>query len=230
MRPFGPGRPRVIVNCAVSVDGRLAYAKGRRAHLSGPEDLHRVHALRADADAILVGIGTVLLDDPSLRVKPEMLDRPNGRTPLRVVIDSNGRTPVAARVLDRTAPTLVATSAGCEREFPPDVARFRGGATGGDLPGLLEHLVARGIRSVLVEGGARVIASFVRAGLVDRLHVYVAPVLIGGTTAPSLMLGPECPGPEAAVGLAVESVERLGAGTLITYRPAGQAVAAHEAQ
>ncbi len=225
-----PARPRVIVNCAVSVDGRLAYAQGRRAHLSGPEDLKRVHALRAESDAILVGIGTVLLDDPSLRVKPELLGATHGGAPLRVVVDSRGRTPAGARVLDAFAPTLVATAGACDREFPSHVEVLRSGVNEVDLGRLLAHLATRGVRSVMVEGGARVIASFVRGGLVDRLYVYVAPVLIGGTTAPSLMLGPECPGPESAVGLTVESAERLGAGTLLRYRPSPHAVAAHAAQ
>src|ERR1700683_5231537 len=99
------GRPEILVNCAVSLDGRLAYAGGRRARLSRPGGLRRGQWVRADGDAVLVGVGTVLLDDPSLRVHWEMIDRPAGKNPARVVVDSNGRTPPTARVLDGSAPT-----------------------------------------------------------------------------------------------------------------------------
>lgn len=215
-------RPRVHVNCAVSADGRLAYAHGRRARLSGPEDLRRVHALRAASDAILVGVGTVVLDDPSLTVKPELLDGPLARPPLRVVLDSHGRLPGSARVLDGAAPTLVATAVGCPRVFPPSVRRYEGGRDEVDLVGLLRSLAATGVRSVMVEGGARVIASFVRAGLVDELTVYVAPVLIGGATAPPMMLGPDPAGPEPGFPFDLVAADRLGAGIVLAYRPAAR--------
>lgn len=214
-------RPRVVGNCAVSVDGKLAYAGGARAHLSGPEDLARVQRLRADSQAILVGVGTVLLDDPSLRVHWELLDGPRGREPLRVVLDSHGRVPAGARVLDARQPTLVATASGCTRTYPAAVERFSAGADAVDLPALLDHLGARGVGQVLVEGGARVFASFLRSGLLDELTVYTAPVLIGGRTAPSLLAGPETPSAAEAVELEREEVDALGAGTLARYRRPG---------
>lgn len=215
-----PRRPFVQVNCAVSVDGRLAYAGGARARLSGPEDLERVQRLRADSDAILVGVGTVLLDDPSLRVHWELLGEARPHSPLRVIVDSMGRTPPNARVLDGTTPTLFATVEPCERTFPAGVEVFRRGRTEVDLAGLLEHLSGRGIRRLLVEGGSRILTSFFRGRLVDRFTVYIAPVLIGGATAPSLIGGAEAPGPESTVGLRQVSVAPLGAGLLATYEPA----------
>jgi len=213
-------RPHVVVNCAVSVDGRLAYEGGRRALLSGPEDLARVQHLRAGVDAIVVGIGTVLADDPSLRVHWELIGGgPVGPNPMRVVLDSMGRTPDRARVLDGSAPTLIATSERSDRVFPPHVRSVKVGQREVELERLWGALLGAGVRRVLVEGGAAVLASVLRAGAFDRLTVYVAPVLIGGHRAPSLILGAECPGEEASVRLLQESAEPLGDGVLLTYRP-----------
>jgi len=214
------GRPRVVANCAVSVDGRLAFAGGVRARLSGPEDLRRVHQMRADSDAIAVGVGTVVADDPSLRVHWELLDRPAGRPPLRVILDTKGRTPPGARVLDGSIATLVATGRECPRRFPPSVATFAAGEREVDLPALLGYLARRGVRQLMVEGGAAVLASFLRGGLVDELTVYVAPCLIGGRTAPPMLAGPETPGPGELLALTRIAVAPLGEGVLVTYRPA----------
>ena len=217
--PAPTGRPFVHLNCAVSADGRLAYAGGRRAVLSGPEDLVRVQELRSRLDAILVGVGTVVLDDPSLRVHWDQLGRTPGAEPLRVVLDTRGRTPAAARVLATPPATLIATAGDCLREFPPPVQVFRHGVGAVDLEALLGELHRRHVRSVLVEGGARVLASFLRGGLYDTLTVYVAPVVIGGATAPTMVAGPETRGPDDAVGLRLVSSSRLGAGVLQEYAP-----------
>jgi riboflavin-specific deaminase-like protein len=212
-------RPFVWANCAMSLDGRLAYAGGRRARLSGPEDLRRVHALRADCQSIIVGIGTVRADDPSLRVKWELLDRPDGPQPLRVVLDSNASVAPAARVLDGSLPTLLATAEGTRRGLPPNVEQFAAGQGRVDLAALLAELHRRGQRRVLVEGGSRVFASFFRAGLVDRLTIYVASVLIGGSTAPSLFAGPETLGADSALALDRGDAEPMDDGWLLSYRP-----------
>jgi 2,5-diamino-6-(ribosylamino)-4(3H)-pyrimidinone 5'-phosphate reductase len=212
------GRPYVHVNCAVSADGRLAFAEGRRARLSGPEDLKRVQELRAATDAILVGVGTVLKDDPSLRVHWELLERQEGRHPLRVILDSTGRTPPAARVLHGSQPTLIATAAGCARAFPKPVEQVAVGEGRVDLSLLLAELSRRGVRQLLVEGGATVIASFVRAGFVDVLTVYTAPLLIGGTTAPPLMAGAEAHSETESAPLVLGKVRRLGEGVLLEWR------------
>jgi 2,5-diamino-6-(ribosylamino)-4(3H)-pyrimidinone 5'-phosphate reductase len=215
-----PSRPYVHVNCAISLDGRLAFAGGKRAILSGPHDLARVQGLRADLGAVLVGVGTVLLDDPSLRIHWDLLNRPPGPPPLRICLDGRGRLPPSARLLDGTQPTIVATTKSAGRPYPATVETIVAGpGPEVDLPILLRALADRGTRGLLVEGGAHVIASFLRAGLVDRMTVYVAPVLIGGETAPSLMAGPESHSPEDWIELRRDSAEPLDDGVLISLRP-----------
>ena len=212
-------RPAVWVNCAASLDGRLAFAGGVRARLSSPEDLVRVQRLRANSDAILVGVGTVTKDDPSLRVHWEMLDEPPRPNPTRVVIDSSGRTPEHAKVLDGSAPTVVAISERCTRRFPAHVRTMVAGRVRVDLGRLFGLLHSAGIRKLMVEGGADVISSVLRAGLFDRLTVYYAPVVIGGSTAPPIASGTETRSPEELVTLRLEAIDHVGEGYVATYLP-----------
>jgi 2,5-diamino-6-(ribosylamino)-4(3H)-pyrimidinone 5'-phosphate reductase len=216
----GPARrPAVWVNCAASLDGRLAYAGGKRARLSSPEDLVRVQRLRAKADAILVGVGTVVKDDPSLRVHWELLGEPPGTNPTRVIVDASGRTPEKARVLDGSAPTIVATSERSTRAFPPHVRTIVAGRTRVDLGELFPRLYDLGVRRLMVEGGAEILASVLRSGLFDRFSIYHAPVVIGGATAPPVVSGEETRGPEEAFEMDLASLERLGEGYVATYTP-----------
>lgn len=219
-------RPYVWANCAVSLDGKLAYAQGKRAQLSSPEDLVRVQRLRLSLDAILVGIGTVLADDPSLRVHRELLGEDPAATsdgprpgPLRIILDSAGRTPPQAKVLDGKQPTVILTSQHCTRRFPRTVETSSFGTRQVLLRPALRWLLRKGVRSVLVEGGSQVLASFLKEGLVDRLTVYQAPCLIGGSTAPSMIAGPETTTAAEVVRLNLLGVERLGEGLLSTWEP-----------
>ncbi|HKZ89676.1 MAG TPA: 2,5-diamino-6-(ribosylamino)-4(3H)-pyrimidinone 5'-phosphate reductase [Thermoplasmata archaeon] len=206
-------RPRVLINAAMSLDGKIALPDGRGARLSNKEDLRRVHGLRAKVDAIIVGIGTVLKDDPKLTVNAEYA---TGRNPLRVVLDSDGKTPETARVLDGSAPTLVATSLECERTFPRAEV-FRAGHDEVDLSALLHHLDGRGVTSVLVEGGSTVIWNFLRRNLADEVSVFVASAVLGGVSAPTLAGGEGVRSIEEAARLRLERAERLGDGVLLEY-------------
>jgi 2,5-diamino-6-(ribosylamino)-4(3H)-pyrimidinone 5'-phosphate reductase len=222
--PSGDGtdardRPTVWLNCAVSLDGRLAFAEGARARLSSPEDLARVQRIRAEVDGIVVGVGTVILDDPSLRVHRELLGGGEGPNPSRIVLDSSGRTPEGARVLDRSAPTIVATSARSRRTFPSHVRTVAAGRDRVELAVLLAELRRAGMRRVLVEGGAQVLASFVRERLWDRWTVYYAPVAIGGRRAPPMLAGPEAHDFEEAMRVRLARVEPVGEGFVATYDP-----------
>jgi GTP cyclohydrolase II len=176
-----PDRPYVVVKYAQSVDGRIATSTGDSKWISGASERRASHALRARCDAILVGVGTVLQDDPQLTVR--MVP---GASPLRVVLDPELRIPDGARVLSGDDPTLVLTT---ERAPSEAIAGLRAGSVGVtvvpmcdngmDLRAAMHHLRSLGIQSLLVEGGARVITSFLTAGLVDRVIVALAPMLLG---------------------------------------------------
>jgi 3,4-dihydroxy 2-butanone 4-phosphate synthase/GTP cyclohydrolase II len=178
-----PGwRPFVAVKFAQTLDGRIATSTGDSKWISGEEERRVSHALRAACDAVLVGVGTVVVDDPRLTVR--MVEGPS---PIRVVMDSTLRAPLSSNVFSNEAHTIVVTA---EHSSPERRMAVRstgaavlvsGTAPNGsvDLGAALRALRADGIRSVLVEGGARVITSFLSQGLADRLIVGIAPAVIG---------------------------------------------------
>jgi 2,5-diamino-6-(ribosylamino)-4(3H)-pyrimidinone 5'-phosphate reductase len=203
----------VIINAAMSVDGKIALADGRGVRISNEEDLRRVHQLRAACDAILVGIGTILSDDPRLTVRSQYA---RGRNPLRVVVDSDGKTPRRAHVLDGAAATLIVTTADCDKVFP-HAEVFRCGRDEVDLHALLEHLGSRGVKTLLVEGGSAVIWSFLRHRLADELKVFVGNLILGGQTTPTLAGGEGAKSREDAVRLRIQRTSALGDGVLMEY-------------
>ena len=188
-------RPFVIAKVAASLDGRIAAADGTSQWLTGPETRARVHRLRAEVDAVVVGSGTVLADDPQLTVR---LDDYRGAQPLRVVLDRRGRVQPFHRVTDAAAPSLLARQSTLEQ--------------------VLDELWNRGVRSVLVEGGASVLAAFLAAGLVDRLEVHLAPVLLGERGRP-LVAGPWATTLDAAPRFVLGEVERSADDVVLTYVP-----------
>jgi 2,5-diamino-6-(ribosylamino)-4(3H)-pyrimidinone 5'-phosphate reductase len=204
-------RPTVTINCAMTADGKIAGRSRRQMRISSPEDLRRVKELRTSSDAILVGIGTVLADDPHLTVK----DLPPERNPLRVVLDPNGRTPDTARVLDGRARTLIVTADGCGRTWKGAEA-LRAGKQRIDLDLMLSSLYEKGVRSLMVEGGGETIFSFFERGLVDRYMVFVGSMIVGGRGSPTPADGDGLP-EGSAVRMRLAGCERLGNGVLLTY-------------
>jgi diaminohydroxyphosphoribosylaminopyrimidine deaminase / 5-amino-6-(5-phosphoribosylamino)uracil reductase len=162
------GRPFVTFKAGMSLDGRVAAPDGTSRWITSAESRRDAHALRTRVDTIMVGGGTVRIDDPQLTARDDD-DLPAGRQPMRVVVDSRGDIPRGARVLDAMTATLVAT-----------VREFGSGADGRvDLPRLLSALYARGRRHVLLEGGPTLAGAFFDADLVDEVVIYLAPLLIG---------------------------------------------------
>lgn len=178
------GRPYVVLKYAQTLDGRIATAAGDSKWISGEEERALSHALRAACDAIMVGVGTVLRDDPRLTVRLVP-----GASPLRVVLDSRLRTPSSALLLDDDAASLLLTTdAAPERDRErlraagAEMCVLPRGPGGVDLAAGLRALRERGVRSLLVEGGAAVITSLLAAGLADRVVVGTAPKIIGAGT------------------------------------------------
>ncbi|KRE37578.1 bifunctional diaminohydroxyphosphoribosylaminopyrimidine deaminase/5-amino-6-(5-phosphoribosylamino)uracil reductase [Janibacter sp. Soil728] len=173
------GRPFVTWKLASTLDGRTAAADGTSRWITGAQARADVHRLRAQSDAVLVGGTTLRADDPHLAVR----DIEGAAQPLRVVIDSQAQVPLTARVLDDAAPTLVVVAEGADTArltaADVDVLAVPSTPAGLDLMALLAALHERGVRSVLLEGGAHLAASFVATDLVDEVVAHVAPTLLG---------------------------------------------------
>jgi GTP cyclohydrolase II len=176
------GRPLVTLSYAQSLDGSIADRPGRPLALSGPQSMVLTHILRASHDAILVGIGTVLADNPRLNVRLVA-----GESPQPVVVDSRLRCPPYAELLKNGRSPWIAAGeeADAERQAALEAAGARVVRLPGkdgwiDLASLLDHLGDRGINSLMVEGGAQIITSFLACRLVNQVVLTIAPLLVGG--------------------------------------------------
>ncbi len=217
-------RPFVFINVAASLDGKISDETRRQIRISCPQDLQRVDELRAASDAIMVGIGTVLSDDPRLTVKSEELRakrvlRGKPANPIRVIVDSKCRVPESAKVLDRSAETIVAVSNSADEEKVRRISRLatvvRFGSEKVDLVALLDYLHGVGVRRLMVEGGGTLISSLLAAELVDEVYIYYAPIFIGGSESPTICDGRSFEVPKK---FEIISVERLGEGVLVRAR------------
>lgn len=174
--PSAPDGCVVVGRLAQTLDGRIATRLGHSQWIGGPGDIRHTHRLRALCDAVVVGAGTVRADDPRLTTR-----QVQGPSPVRVVIDPNRRLGCDYGLFREGPPTLLV--AGCEG--PPRhgtaetlcIGRDAGGCL--DLPALLRALAARGLKKIFVEGGGQTVSRFLVAGCLDRLHVTVAPMILG---------------------------------------------------
>ena len=214
-------RPFVSLKLAMSLDGKIATRAGGSRWITGKEARRRAHELRRRHAAVLVGVNTVLADDPELTVREVP-----GPNPLRIVLDSRGRLPPSARALNGAARTLVATTEAMpperERELGArgaEVVRFPARDGRVDPGALLGWLAKRGIDSVLVEGGGEVAWSFLSRGLVHKLYLFYGPVVIGGRDAVPAVGGEGFADLEGAMRLEIRRVERLGPDLLVTAYP-----------
>ena len=213
-------RPYIIINCAMSADGKTALPGGKQLRLSSEEDMARVYQLRHTCDAVLVGIGTVLADDPKLTVKEKYVSDP--RQPLRVILDGGCRAPEDALVFNTAAETMVFTKTHCTYSFtkPHITIQSCSEDENGllDLMVILDTLYEKGIRRLLVEGGGTIIWSFLSRYLFDELIIYIAPVIVGGKQTPTFADGKGISSPENVVSLELIETRPLGDGVLLQYK------------
>lgn len=215
------GLPLLTLKAALTLDGRTATASGDSQWISGPLSREHVHQVRNRVDAVMVGIGTVLQDDPRLTTR---LPAGAGRDPLRIVVDSRLRIPETARLLacgDPAGVLLVATESAAVsrvdhfRERGHQVLILSGSGPQVDLRDLLQRLGGMGIQNIILEGGRRLNGAALADGLIDRVMLYLAPILMGGDDGYGLFAGP---GPQRlAEALALDGlrVTRIGKDMLI---------------
>lgn len=216
------GLPYVTVKIAQSLDGRIADAAGRSRWISSPAARRETHRLRAEADAVIAGIATILADDPLLNVRGVKIPR----QPCVVVLDSSFRVPRRARFLNNERVIIATTrsaSVTAMKRFPhgPKVLVLPSEAGRVSLKALLAELSRLGVASVLVEGGGRVAGSFVSEGLADRFVCFTAPLLIGGTSSKNSLVWPDAfNAARRELGLRprLESVTRVGPDLMLDLR------------
>jgi len=210
------GLPWVLLKAAVTLDGRTAARSGESKWITGPKARREAHRLRVECDAVLVGVGTVLADDPELTVRAV-----RGRNPLRVVLDSALRTPLTARLVTsaREVPTLILHARGAQpkraaalRELGVQLAEVKRGRSGRglDIEAALRELARRDVVRVLVEGGAQVHAALLDRGLADAAAIFVAPKILGDMQAIPLVASHVPRTLPGAFVLARQEVVRLG--------------------
>jgi diaminohydroxyphosphoribosylaminopyrimidine deaminase/5-amino-6-(5-phosphoribosylamino)uracil reductase len=212
------GRPLVVLKAAASLDGKIATASGQSRWITGEKARRWVHRLRSQVDAILVGVGTVRADNPRLNARI-----PGGRDPLRIVLDGLGQIPVTARCLEGGhclvvgSPRYPLGTENAVRAHGAKVMKLPADPNGDvSLQALLDELGRRQITSLLVEGGAQVHAQFIAQGLAHKLYLFLAPIIIGGATAPGWVGDPGIHHLDQAPRLDYLTIRRMGPDRLLT--------------
>lgn len=202
----------------MTLDGKIATQTGS-SEISGPEDLKRVHQIRKNSDAIMVGINTVLVDDPRLTVH-KISSNPSDN-PLRVVIDSKARTPLDARILNNDAPTVIAVS---KKAPMSKVEKLREkveviicGDNQVDLEELMKKLKIKGINTLMLEGGSTLNFSMFEHNLIDEVKVCIAPMIVGGKNAKTLVDGDGFDFMASAIKLELKKSYNLGKDLILEY-------------
>ncbi|HIE32026.1 MAG TPA: 2,5-diamino-6-(ribosylamino)-4(3H)-pyrimidinone 5'-phosphate reductase [Methanosarcinales archaeon] len=225
-------RPFVFINAAMSADGKISTHLRKQVRISGDRDFQRVDRLRCEADAIMIGIGTILSDDPSLTVKSkelqkERLDTGRGENPVRVVVDGLAKTPPDADILRKGAGRRIIFVSGSAEVKRVDalctagaevVVAGKPGESRVDLAAALRHLHDTGIRRLMVEGGATLNWSLIDLKLVDEIYVYIGSLILGGSTAPTLVDGTGFSNHDEALSLDLVSVEQMDGGFVVKWR------------
>ena len=207
-------RPKVILNCAASADGKIALSNRQRLKLSNNEDFERVHLLRNKYDAILIGIGTVIEDDPTLTINPKFKTAKN---PVRIVLDTTCRIPKTAKILDGESRTIVAIGEKTRTEPLQNAEIIKCGIKEINIQELLKKLWNKGIKSLMVEGGETVMWSFLNSGLFDEFNIFISSMVIGGKMTPTIAGGKGVEKLDDVLRLKLDDVQTLGDGILLKY-------------
>ena len=222
-------KPYVILNGAMTLDGKIATKTGN-SEISGPEDLLRVHQIRKDVDAIMVGIGTILTDNPRLtsyRVSSNKEDNP-----IRIVVDNKARTPLNYKIFNDEAKTIIAVSNICNennkncdieaasraKEISKKAEIFYSSKECIDLKELMNYLYNKGIKTLLLEGGSTLNYSMIKENLVDEVRVCIAPMIVGGKDSKTFCDGEGFDLMKDSVKLKLEKSYSLGKDFILEYK------------
>jgi len=205
-------RPEVILNCAASADGKISLPSRKQMIISNEKDFERVHKLRSECDAIIVGIGTIIEDNPFLTVRNNAIAKP-----IRVILDTSCRIPIDSNVLNGESKTIIAVGNQFGKENLETAEIIKCGENKIDLTKLLNILSKRGVKKVLVEGGETVMWSFLKEKLFDEYNVFFSSIIIGGKETPTIAGGKGFHVEESILNLRLISVEQLGNGILAKY-------------
>jgi len=217
-------RPYVILNAAMTLDGKIATRTGS-SEISGPEDLKRVHELRKEVDGIMVGINTVLADNPRLTV--HKIASKKSDNPIRVVVDNKGRIPIESRILNDDALTIIAVSNKIETD---SIAFERTKAIGKkadvfyskdssiNLKELMNYLYSKNIKTLMLEGGSTLNFSMLKENLIDEIRVCIAPMVVGGKYAKTLFDGDGFDFMKEATNLELKNSYQLGKDLVLEYK------------
>lgn len=216
-------KPYVILNAAMTLDGKIATKTGS-SEISGKEDLKRVHKLRKRVDGIMVGINTVLIDDPRLTV--HKINSKKSDNPIRIVVDNQGRTPLTSRILSDDAKTIIAASNYAKKDdlsfqrckkLSEVTDIFYSGENSVNLKELMKYLYSKNIKTLMLEGGSTLNFSMIKENLIDEIRVCVAPMIAGGKYAKTLFDGEGFDFMKDAINLELKNSYQLGKDLILEY-------------
>lgn len=213
-------KPYVILNAAMTLDGKIATKTGS-SEISCKEDLIRVHKLRYEVDGIMVGINTVIEDNPKLTVSKIPAKKEDN--PIRIVVDSKGRTPINYRILNDMAPTIIAVADEYSKsenvkELSKYADIFSSGKKHVDLVKLMDYLYKKGIKTLMLEGGSTLNFSMIKEGLIDEIRICIAPMIVGGKNAKTLFDGEGFNYMEDGVKLELKDSYNIGTDLILEYK------------
>lgn len=217
-------KPYVILNAAMTLDGKIATKTGS-SEISGEEDLERVHELRKEVDGIMVGINTVLADDPRLTV--HKIPSTKSDNPIRIVVDNHGRTPINSKILNDDAKTIIATSNKVKKDnasiehcqkLSEKANIFYSREPSVNLKELMNYLYSKNIETLMLEGGSTLNFSMIKENLIDEIRICIAPMVVGGKYAKTLFDGEGFDFMKEAINLELKNSYQLGKDLILEYK------------